>query len=54
VPLEIGGVADHVHILAKLPAVLSVSDAASHQGEFLEMGRGATRSCSRLRMAGRL
>jgi len=26
-PLEIGGVADHVHILAKLPAVLSVSDA---------------------------
>jgi REP element-mobilizing transposase RayT len=27
VPLEIGGVADHVHILAKLPATLSIADA---------------------------
>ena len=27
IPLEIGGVADHVHILAKLPASLALSDA---------------------------
>jgi len=26
-PIEIGGVADHVHILAKLPASLAISDA---------------------------
>ena len=26
-PIEIGGVADHVHILAKLPATLAVADA---------------------------
>jgi putative transposase len=26
-PIEIGGVADHVHILAKLPATLALSDA---------------------------
>src|SRR5260221_11414493 len=26
-PIEIGGVADHVHILAKLPANLALSDA---------------------------
>lgn len=26
-PIEIGGVADHVHILAKLPATLAIADA---------------------------
>src|SRR5262245_42060433 len=26
-PIEIGGVADHVHILAKLPATIAVADA---------------------------
>jgi REP element-mobilizing transposase RayT len=26
-PIEVGGVADHVHILAKLPAALAVADA---------------------------
>ena len=26
-PIEIGGIADHVHILAKLPATLALSDA---------------------------
>ncbi len=26
-PIEIGGVEDHIHILAKLPATLSVADA---------------------------
>ncbi len=27
VPIEIGGVADHIHILAKLPATISIADA---------------------------
>jgi hypothetical protein len=46
--LKIGGIADHVHLLAKLSPTLAISD---RQNEFFEMDQGTKRCSDKISMA---
>ena len=53
--LEIGGVADHVHILVSVPATMALSKAVQLiKGGFIALDQGELSEHGRLRMAGRI